>query len=303
MGTHHGHSHAGHDHSHGKNTPLRALIISIFLILGFGVIEAIGGWLSHSLALLGDAGHMGSDGLALIIAAFAAWVALKPPSKKHSYGYGRAEILAAWFSSLLLLAISVAVIVEAVARIHHEPKDINGMTVMVISVFGIFVNLLVAWILSRSEKNLNTRAALLHVLSDLLASFAALVTGAVIYFTGWVLIDPILSILIGVLIMVSSIRLLRESSSILMEGVPQHINLEVVKQDMQTITGVKSVHDLHIWTLSSGTVALSAHIDIHDLSQWEQVLNKLKQRLSAEYNINHITLQPEPEIYDCKPCS
>jgi cobalt-zinc-cadmium efflux system protein len=290
------------NHSHGKGASFKTLIISVILIAGFAVIEAIGGWLAHSLALLGDAGHMASDAVALTIAAFAAWIALKPPSKKQSYGYGRAEILAAWISSLLLLAISVAVIVEAVLRIHHPPKQINGLVVMIIAAAGIIINLIVAWILSRTEKNLNTRAALLHVLSDLLASVAALVTGAVIYATHWLLIDPILSILIGVIIMISSIRLLRESVNILMEGVPAHINLQSVEDDILNLDGVSGIHDLHIWTLSSGRVALSAHIDIHDLSAWKNVLSELKKMLIQDYSIEHVTLQPEPEIFDCQPC-
>jgi len=297
MGAHH-----NHDHSHSGNTSFRKLILSILITLIFAVIEAIGGWWSHSLALLGDAGHMASDGVALIIAAFAAWVAMKPPSKQHSYGFGRAEVLAAWFSSLLLLAISVAVIVEAIYRINHHTPTVSGGVVMIIAAIGIIINLIVAWILSRGEKNINVRAALLHVLSDLIASFAALIAGAVIYSTHWMLIDPILSILISILIIISSIRILRESILILMEGVPAYIQLSEVESAMLTISGVIDVHDLHIWTVSSGKVALSAHIDIHDLTQWQDVLPQLKAILKRKFNISHVTLQPEPEIFECQPC-
>lgn len=301
MGAHHHHGH-GHDHSHGKRVSHKILIVSIIIILAFAIVEAVGGWWAHSLALMGDAGHMASDAVALGIAAFAAWIAIKPASQKHSYGYGRAEVLAAWVSSLILLAISVAIIVEAIARIHNEPKDISGMTVMIIATVGIFVNLVVAWILSRGEQNINIRAALLHVLSDLLASVAALVSGAVVYYTGWLLIDPILSILIGIMIMISSIRILRESVLILMEGVPAHISFQEVAEKMRRIDTVTDIHDLHIWTLSSGTIALSAHINIQDLNTWQATLEKLKTTLEQNFAINHVTLQPEPETIDCKPC-
>lgn len=307
MSTHHSHHthHHGACHSHAAPSgthAYRRLIAALLLVLIYAAVEAVGGYFSHSLALLSDAGHMMADGLALLIAAFAAWVALRPPSPKHSYGFGRAEILAAWFSSLLLLAIAAWIIVEAVARIHHPPATIHASGVIWIAGVGLVVNLLIAWILSDSEHNLNTRAALLHVLSDLLASFAALVSGAVIYATGWLLIDPVLSILIGVIIIISSLRLLRESVLILMEGVPAHINSSQVESLMLGCEGVKGLHDLHIWTLASGKVALSAHVDIHDLGQWRGILSTLKKELDTHFKIKHVTLQPEAEIMDCKPC-
>ena len=296
----HDHQHH-HAHAHGKNAPFRVLWISIAIVLSYAAVEAVTGWHAGSLALMGDAGHMVSDALALTIAALAAWIAKKPVSKTHSYGMGRAEVVAAWFSSLLMLFISVAIIVEAVDRIH-SPIKVNGTTVMIIAFIGMLINLLVAFILSKGERTLNIRAALLHVLSDLLGSFAALVAGAVIYFTGWYPIDPILSILIGILIIISSFRLLRESLRILMEGVPMHINLETVSQEIKAVDGVLDVHDLHIWTLSSGSIALSAHIHIHEISSWSMILNKISKLLDKNHHIHHVTLQPEPDIMDCKPC-
>lgn len=295
------HSHH-HGCTHGKNSSLRILAIAIVLLFAFGVLEGLGAWWSGSLALWSDAGHMAADGLALIIAAFAAWFAQKPPSTQHSYGFARAEIIAASISSLLLLVISAAIIVEAIARIHYPPKDIHGSTVMVVATVGILVNLVVAWLLSRGEKNLNMRAALLHVLSDLLASFAALLSGAVIHYVGWLLIDPILSILIGIMIMISSIRLLKEALLVLMEGVPRHVDFDAVEQAMRKTAGVGDIHDLHIWSLSSGQAALSAHIDIHEMSEWQDLLTRLSQMLAGEYHIHHITLQPEADVFDCVPC-
>lgn len=297
---HHGHAHH-HAHSHGGNTSSYVLSTSLMIILIYAAVEAFAGWHAGSLALLGDAGHMVSDALALGIAAFAAWIAKKPASKTHSYGMQRAEVVAAWISSLMMLIISLGIIVEAVDRIH-SPVKVNAMTVMIVAGIGMLINLLVAAILSRGEQNLNMRAALLHVLSDLLGSFAALVAGAVIYYTKWYPIDPILSILIGILIIASSFRLLRESLRILMEGVPAHIDLETVSEKLSAVNGVLHVHDLHIWTLSSGSIALSAHVNIHEISSWEMILKKLTKILEHDFRIHHVTLQPEPDVFDCKPC-
>ncbi len=295
------HSHGALGHSHGASAPHHVLIVAIVLILGFSVFEAFGGWFAHSLALLGDAGHMASDALSLIIAAFAAWISLRPPSAKHSYGFGRAEIVAAWISSLLMIIISIAVIIEAINRIGN-PSPVHGGLVVIIAFIGLVVNLFVAWLLSRGERTLNIRAALLHVMGDVLGSLAALISGAIIYYTRWFPIDPILSIFIGILILASSLRLLRESLLILMEGVPGHLELDDVAKSLREIEGVNDVHDLHIWTLSSGNIALSAHIDITELSSWESVLRELRKVLKKEYDVEHVTLQPEAEIIDCQPC-
>jgi len=251
---------------------------------------------------LGDAGHMVSDALALGIAAFATWIAAKPPSDTHSYGMGRAEVMAAWVSSLLMLFIALAIIVEAVNRLR-TPVIVHSTPVMIVAFIGMLVNLCIAFLLTNSDKSINMRAALLHVFSDLLGSFAALVAGSVIYFTHWFPIDPILSIFIGILITASSFRLLRESMRILMEGVPIHIDLEMVSIALRQVNDVKEVHDLHIWTLSSGSVALSAHINIHEMSDWQTILNRLTKMLDDEFHIHHITLQPEADIFDCKSCN
>lgn len=301
MAHNHHHSHGGHNHSHGRSAPHHVLVIAIFFIFGFAIVEALGGWWANSLALLSDAGHMVSDALALLIAAFAAWLAQKPPSKKHSYGLGRAEVVAAWFSSLLMVIISIAVIVEAIERIHN-PEHVKGAMVMLIAFIGMLVNIFVAWLLARSERTLNIRAALLHVMGDLLGSLAALVSGAVIYFTKWYPIDPILSILIGVLIMIASLRLLRESLLVLMEGVPGHIDPHEVSDAMMACRNVKEIHDLHIWTLSSGKTALSAHVHIDEMTHWTDALHALNTLLEKQFEITHVTLQPESDTLDCNSC-
>lgn len=297
----HTHSHS-HDHTHGKNTSPHVLLSAMLIIIVYATIEAFFGWHAHSLALMGDAGHMVSDALALSLSAFAAWISKKPVSKTHSYGMGRAEVVSAWLSSLVLLFISLSIIVAAVDRIH-SPLKVHGVTVMIVAFVGMLVNLLVASLLLKTESTINVRAALLHVLSDLFGSFAALVAGAVIYFTGWFPIDPILSIVIGMLIVISSFRILRESLRILMEGVPSHIDFESVFDSLIAVKGVLKVHDLHIWTLSSGSIALSAHVNIHEISHWENILKKLTHVIEHNHHIHHITLQPEPDIFDCRPCN
>ena len=297
--SHHGH---GHHHHHDHNTSHRVLLLSIAIILAFGIVEVVTGYWAHSLALLGDAGHMGSDALSLGIAAFAAWIARKPPSDKHSYGFGRAEVVAAWLSSLIMLLISVVIIAEAVNRLHNQ-APVKSLPLMAVATLGLIINLLVAWILARGQRTLNVRAALLHVMGDVLGSIAALIAGAVIFYTGWFPIDPILSIFISILIMISSIRLLSESIQVLMEGVPTHIRIEEVSARLGALEGVHAIHDLHIWTLSSGILVLSAHVNIKEFSSWPRLLEALRNTIKTHYQIDHITLQPEPELIDCQPCN
>jgi len=287
----HDHNHS-RGHQHGRGAAKNVLMICICLAFLFAAIEALGGWYANSLALLSDAGHMAADALALILAAVAAWISEKPPSAKHTFGLGRAEVIGAWVSSLFILAIAAAIIIEAISRLH-EPEHVHGGTVMLIGAIGIIVNMIIAWILSQGEKTLNTRAAIIHVLGDLLGSAAALIAGGVIYFSGWTPIDPILSMFIAILIIISSFRILRESLLVLMEGVPHHINVEEVGKQMCTLAHVESVHDLHIWTLATGVVVLSAHVDIRKLSEWDSTLLALRKLLKAKYDIEHITLQPE----------
>lgn len=272
--------------------PHKVLIAAIILTFSYAIVEGIGGWWSGSLALLGDAGHMASDALALTISAFAAWIAIKPPSDSHTYGLGRAEVIAAWISSLLMVILSIAIIVEAVAR-FQQPQIVKGGSVMIIAFIGMLINIYIAWLLSRSEQTLNIRAAMLHVLADLLGTVTALISGAVIYFTGWVDIDPILSIVISLLIMFSSVQLLRESFTVLMEGTPRHIEVSTVKKSLCETDNVYAIHDLHIWTLSSGTIVLTAHVVMLDMSHWQKTLNTIGKVLRDRFHIEHITIQPE----------
>ena len=286
-------------HSH-KPAGGNGLLWSLAITIGFAIIEAVGGWWSSSLALLGDAGHMLTDATALGLAAFAAWVARQPPSARHSYGLVRAEIIAALVNGLFMLLIVLGIAWYAVERLRN-PQPVMGGTVMVIAAIGLIVNIIVAVILHRSEKTLNTRAALLHVMGDLLGSVAALFAGIVIYFTGWMPIDPILSLVICALILYASIGLLREVLHVIMEGVPRYIDLPEVGQAMAAVNDVESIHDLHIWTLSSGMVALSAHVVVGDMARWQDILTAQRNLLHDQYAIDHITLQPESDLHIVQP--
>jgi cobalt-zinc-cadmium efflux system protein len=281
--------HPAHTHAHGGNG---ALVAALLLTLSFAVIEALAGWWAGSLALLSDAAHMLTDSSALGLAATAAWLARRPPSLLHSYGLVRAEVLAALFNSLMMLVLIGFIVHEAVER-FSTPRVIAGSTVVLVAVVGLIVNLTVAWILHRGEQTLNSRAALLHVLGDALGSVAAIVSGIVILASGWTRIDPLLSLFVAALIGVSALRLLREVLHVLMEGVPLNIQLDRVGHDLAALPGVLRVHDLHVWTVSSGTLALSAHLEIRALVDWPAILASARQTLDAQHGIRHVTLQPE----------
>jgi cobalt-zinc-cadmium efflux system protein len=284
------HSHHRDELRHGSLPGV--LGAALALTLGYAFVELVAGLAFGSLALVSDAGHMFSDALALGLAWFAAWVAAQPPGARHSYGLARAEVIAAFVNGLALLLVVVFIAVEAISRLLH-PADVQGLGVMIVAFIGLLLNLAVVLILSRGERGLNLRAAMLHVTSDLIGSVAALAAGAVIYFTGWRPIDPILSLVIALLILASTINLLREALHVLMEGVPRSVKLEEVGRLIARIDGVHSVHDLHIWHISLGRVALSAHLDINELSGWPTVLEQARQVLQERYGIDHVTLQPE----------
>lgn len=285
-GTTHIQHHIGHDQGGAP------LFKALFFTLGFAVVEAVAGVLSGSLALFSDAGHMLTDSMALGLAALAAWLARKPPTRRHTYGLVRLEILAALVNSLVMLGLIAYIVTEAIQRLS-APQPVAGGAVMAVAAIGLGVNIVVAWMLRHGGDSLNTRAAFLHVLGDMLGSIAALVAGAVIWTTGYTPIDPILSLLVAGLILVSAWRLLWESLHVLLESVPAHIDIDNVAQDMADIPGVQVVHDLHIWTLSSGQIALSAHLELASFDDWDRILRATRQRLDQRHGIRHVTLQPE----------
>ena len=258
---------------------------------GMGVVEAIGAFWSGSLALLSDAGHMATDAAALGLALFASRIARRPPSRRASYGYVRAEVLAAFVNALALLALVVFITVEAVRRLL-QPTPVAGATVLVIAVAGLMANVASAWVLSRASPSMNTRGAMLHVLSDALGSVAAIVAGAVIVTTGWMPIDPILSVAVSLLILRSTWRLLAQSTGVLMEGVPRHLDYDAIGRALSRIAGITEVHDLHVWQMGPDSVALSAHVGLADGAQWPAILARAQRILLENYHIDHVTLQP-----------
>lgn len=295
----HDHVHHRTPHKNGSDN-LKPLVWGLVITLAFAVVEAIGGWISGSLALLGDAGHMVTDAFSLGLSAIAAMLARRPASRELSFGWGRAEVLAAIFNAVFMLLIVIGISIAAFRRLQ-DPQPVQGGVVMLIAAIGLLINIAVAWLLHRGEQTLNIRGALLHVMGDLLGSVAALMAGAVIYFTGWTPIDPLLSILICLLILFASMRLLRDAVDVLMERVPRELSLPVVGKAMAGVEGVRSVHDLHIWRLDSSMVSLSAHIVVDDLGAWPRVLERLRETLIQRFDIHHITLQPEPLQADPTP--
>ena len=293
--THHLHAHRAGDAKHRHVTEDRSqriLAWSLALTLGFAAVEVVTGFWSNSLALISDAGHMVTDATALGLALLAQIISRRPPSAKHSFGFGRAEALAAFVNGLMMLAAILWIGIEAIQR-FAKPEAVQGAAVFMVAAIGLVVNLIVAWVLSHDKQNVNTKAALVHVMGDLLGSIAALIAGAVIYYTDWYPIDPLLSIFVSLLILKSTVAVLRESYHFLMEGVPHHIDYLQVGADLAAIKGVLSVHDLHVWEMSPGQPALIGHVEVRDLQEWPNVLRAIKTMLLEQHGIDHVTLQAE----------
>jgi cobalt-zinc-cadmium efflux system protein len=293
--TEHLHAHLDGDARHAHTIEGRsqmALGVALGMTLLFAIIEVVTGFISNSLALISDAGHMVTDAAALGLALMAQAIASRPPSHRHSFGFVRAEALAAFVNSLAMLALVAWIVFEAVQRLLH-PEAVQGGVVLVVAVIGACINLLVAWVLSRDNASINTRAALVNVMGDLLGSLAAIASGAIIYFTGWVRVDPILSIFVALLILRSTSGILRESYHFLMEGVPVDIDYLEVGANLKAIDGVLDVHDLHVWDMSPGHPALIGHLEIVSLERWPAVLADVRAMLREKHGIDHVTLQPE----------
>jgi cobalt-zinc-cadmium efflux system protein len=289
----HAHKRGDAKHSHRKEVSNQhLLLIALVLTLGFAGVEGTAAYFANSLALISDAGHMVTDAAALGLALLAQIISRRPPSAKHSFGFGRAEALAAFVNSLILLALVVWIVYEAITR-FYEPHKVDGLTVTVVASIGLVMNIVVAWVLSRDKKSVNTRAALVHVMGDLLGSIAALIAGVVIQLTGWMPIDAILSILVSLLILKSTISILKESYHFLMEGVPLHIDYLAVGKDLRAIPGVLAVHDLHVWEMTPSFPALIGHIEITQMQEWPSIMSRINTMLLDKHGIDHVTLQPE----------
>jgi len=296
----HDHSHSseeGHGHSHGagahRGTDRRALLIAAGLTTTFMVVEAVGGLVTGSLALLADAGHMLSDSFSLFLALGAVMLAARPATSKRTFGFNRAEILAALVNGVLLVVVSIWVIFEAINRLG-EPVEILGGGMLAIAVGGLLINLLTAWILFRSGgESLNVKAALRHVLADVAGSVGVIIAALVILATGWEQADAIVSILISVLIAASAWSILRESVDVLLEAAPEGVDTEEIGYAMAAVTNVEQVHDLHIWQITSGFPTLSAHVLVGAGADCHGARRDLEVLLKDRFRIEHTTLQVE----------
>jgi cobalt-zinc-cadmium efflux system protein len=311
----HNHGNAdGHDHGDHGAYDLRQqsvegrkdLLIALSITLLMMIAEAIGGLLSNSLALLSDAGHMLTDNLALLLSFFALKFATMPATEKRTFGFYRLEILAALINGIILALISLYIIYHAYLRITN-PQRVEGTLMLIVASIGLIANVIGAVILMKhSHANLNIRGAYLHILGDALSSVGVVIGGIVILYTGWYLIDPILSILISLVIIYGSWVLVKESVSILLESVPAHINIETVAAEICKIRGVREAYHIHVWTITSGVYALSAHILIDDqlVSLSRDLIDNVRDLLADKFKILHSTLQLECERCDMNPiCS
>jgi cobalt-zinc-cadmium efflux system protein len=291
---------AAHVHKHGPaSDSRRRLSVVLVLTAIYMVAEVLGGWWTGSLALLADAGHMLTDVAALALALIAAWFGARPATSKKTFGYHRLEILAALVNGVALVVIALLIFYEAYQR-WSSPPVVRGSIVMLVAAGGLIINLICAWILhARHEVDLNIRGAWLHVISDALGSVGAIAAGAVMSLYGWYTADPLFSALIAVLIIWSSWRLIREATNVLLEGTPAHINLAAVEEAIMRTEGVADVHDLHVWTITSGREALSAHvIHAYSISQPE-LLKELRAKLHDRFGVDHLTIQMEtPDFED-----
>lgn len=292
---HHGHHHHHHGHHHGHDGNRKGLTIALIITSSIMILEFVGGLLTNSLALLSDAAHMLSDAGALALSLVAFWFAAKPPSPSKTYGFYRFEILAALFNGVTLFIMAGFIVVEAYER-FVEPPEVAGGTMMIIAGIGLLANLLSAWSLMRKsdiEDNINVRSAYLHILGDALGSVGALLAGLLMLLFGWYIADPIISVVVALLILRGAWRVISQAIHILMEGTPPTIDMEEVVRQLMSVEGVKEVHDLHVWTITSGMDSLSCHLLVEDESDCQSILQQAIHKIEEHFQIQHATIQVE----------
>jgi cobalt-zinc-cadmium efflux system protein len=285
-------------HEHKPPRGRRYLAIALGITAIYFVVELVGSIITNSLALLADAWHMLNDASALVFAIFAAWVAERPVDVKKTFGYYRAEILAAFLNGIFLWAVVVFIFYEAIQRIQ-SPLRVQSFDMTIIAFFGLVANGVSAYVLSKSRsESLNVKGAFLHVLSDALGSIGAVAAGLIMYLTGQYLADPIISMLLGLLIFYSSWKLVHESLNVLLEGVPYGIDVNAVERRIRKSKGVKDVHDLHVWCITPTKIcALSCHVIVEEKTDRKKLLSDLMSMLKEEFGIDHTTIQLEDEGY------
>ncbi len=293
------HRRAHHQHAHGRAERSRRRLLTVLaLTAAYMLAEAAGGWWTNSLALLADAGHMLTDVAALALALMAVWFGARPATPSKTFGYYRLEILAAFVNGVTLVLIALLIFYEAYQR-WSQPREIESGVMIAVATGGLVVNLVCAWLLHGDHDDLNMRGAWLHVMGDALGSVGAIMAGVLMWGFGWYQADPLVSALIALLIVFSSWHLIRESTNVLLEGTPAHINLASVEEAILKTEGVEAVHDLHVWTITSGREALSAHVvHPHTISQLT-LLKDLRVKLHDRFGIDHLTIQMEtPDFED-----
>ena len=286
-----GHGH--HRHVDVRTQNRRRLLLVLFLALGYAGIELVGGLLTGSLALLADSLHMISDVAALALSLLAVWMASRPASDRRTFGNSRAEILAALANGLALAVVAVFISVHAIER-FMSPRDVEGGGVMVVATGGLLINIASLWILEAGRnESLNVRGAWLHVASDTLASVGVILAGLGIWAFGWVWLDPTVSIIVSVLVLLSAWHLIREALDVLMETVPGHLDPEAIRASLLAVPGVSALHCLHVWTIGSGEVSLSSHLVVDRVHEPERLLEDVRGRLTDRFKIEHTTIQIE----------
>lgn len=290
----------GHGHDHSHDAPVRSLAVALGLTATYMVVEAVGGLLTGSLALLADAGHMLSDAGALVVALVAARLAMRPPDARQTMGYQRAEVLGAALNAGALVVLALWIAAEAIERLQ-APAQVLAEPMMVVAAIGLVVNLVVAWVLHRGAHSINTRAALLHVLGDALGSVGALIAGALIAFGGVLWADAAISLIIAAILLVGSARVLREVGAVLMHTAPVDVEIPELHQALGRVAGVESVHDLHVWTLRPGEDVLSVHIVVQPGVDIPEACAKVREEALRFVPHAHVTVQPEPYGEPCRP--
>jgi len=290
---HGGGGHAHHHHADARSQNRRRLLFVLFLALSYAGIELVGGLLTGSLALLADSLHMISDVAALALSLLGVWMASRPASGRRTFGNSRAEILAALANGLALAVVAVFISVHAVER-FLAPRDVAGEGVMIVATGGLIINLVSLWILEGGRgDSLNVRGAWLHVASDTLASVGVIIAGLGIWAFGWMWLDPTVSIVVAVLVLLSAWHLIREALDVLMEAVPAHLDPEVIRDSLLDVPGVSALHCLHVWTIGSGEVSLSSHLVVDPAHEQERLLERVRTQLTERFEIEHTTIQLE----------
>ncbi|MEI5909305.1 cation diffusion facilitator family transporter [Bacillus spongiae] len=304
MGHQHGHEHSHHGHHHHfeetREGNKKGLIIALFITTGIMLVEFFGGLITNSLALLSDSGHMLSDASSLFLSLVAIWFAARPPSANKTYGFYRFEILAALFNGATLFVIAGFIVWEAYDRLINPPTVASGSMILIASV-GLVANVVSAWTLMRKgdvKNNVNLRSSYLHVIGDALGSIGAIIAGIVMLVFSWYIADPIISVLVALLILKSAWGVIKSSVHILMEGTPITIDQNKVKTVLLEIEGVKDVHDLHIWTITSGLDTLTCHMVIEDDLDSQKILQLAINKINSEFKIEHTTIQIEHSSID-----